>query len=550
MAACGARAAARADAAHRRAHDHALRTIRNFRPASRRSCRGCSNWAGPSAATCGSTSVGPQAMPTAFASTRRNWSRSRRTSSWPLAASTVGPLLQATRTVPIVFAVSHRSGRRRLRRELGAAGRQRHRVYHVRIRHEREMAGAAQRDRAGRDASGGPSGSHHRRPGLGQFGAIQAVAPSFGVEVSPINVRDAGEIERAVAAFARSSNGGLIVTASALALVHRDLIITLAARHRLPAVYSDRFFVTGGGLISYGPDHRRPVPARGRLRRSHPQGREAGRPAGAGADQVRAGDQPQDRQGARPRRAAIAARPRRRGDRMKRREFITLLGGAAAAWPLAARAQQSERMRRIGVLMGSAADDPEAQARNAALPAGPAAIGLDRRPQRADRRSLGRWRCRPLSQICRGTGRACAGRHPHRWPLTWRRCSRRPASCRSCSRGVTDPVGAGLVDSLARPGGNATGFIPAGCTGNVHFGTLERNGTGDFDGDGISDMDEYLNGTDPTQGNSAPTAPTVLSPVEGSEVVAIQPGLIVSNSVDPDGNTIAYIFEILIPTSR
>ena len=73
--------------------------------------------------------------------------------------------------------------------------------------------------------------------GIGQFGAIQAVAPSLGVEVSPVNVRDAGEIERAVTAFARAPNGGLIVTGSALAAIHRDLIITLAARHKLPAVY-------------------------------------------------------------------------------------------------------------------------------------------------------------------------------------------------------------------------------------------------------------------------------------------------------------------------
>ena len=80
------------------------------------------------------------------------------------------------------------------------------------------------------------------------------MAPSLGVEVSPVNVRDAGEIERAVTAFARSANGGLIVTASALAIVHRDLIVTLAARHKLPAVYFQRFFVTAGGLISYGPD--------------------------------------------------------------------------------------------------------------------------------------------------------------------------------------------------------------------------------------------------------------------------------------------------------
>ena len=90
--------------------------------------------------------------------------------------------------------------------------------------------------------------------GIGQFGAIQSVAPSVGVEVSPVNVRDAGEIERDVAAFARGANGGLIVTSSALAAFHRDLIITLAARHRLPAVYYLRVFVTSGGLISYGPD--------------------------------------------------------------------------------------------------------------------------------------------------------------------------------------------------------------------------------------------------------------------------------------------------------
>jgi putative ABC transport system substrate-binding protein len=97
--------------------------------------------------------------------------------------------------------------------------------------------------------------------GIGTFGAIQAVAPSLGVELRPIDVRDAGEIERAVAAFARGSNGGLIVTGSSSAFVHRDLIVTLAARHKLPAIYSQRFFVTGGGLISYGADsidpHRR-----------------------------------------------------------------------------------------------------------------------------------------------------------------------------------------------------------------------------------------------------------------------------------------------------
>ena len=97
--------------------------------------------------------------------------------------------------------------------------------------------------------------------GTGQFAAIQAVAPALGVELSPIGVGNVGEIERAVMAFARAPDGGLIVTGSGPAAIHRDLIVALAARHELPAVYVGRFFVTAGGLISYGPDfvdqHRR-----------------------------------------------------------------------------------------------------------------------------------------------------------------------------------------------------------------------------------------------------------------------------------------------------
>jgi putative ABC transport system substrate-binding protein len=90
--------------------------------------------------------------------------------------------------------------------------------------------------------------------GIGQFSAIQGAAQSLGVEVSPVSVGDASEIEHSVAAFARSANGGLVVTASASASAHHDLIVTLAARYKLPAVYSDRFNVTSGGLIAYGPD--------------------------------------------------------------------------------------------------------------------------------------------------------------------------------------------------------------------------------------------------------------------------------------------------------
>jgi putative ABC transport system substrate-binding protein len=97
--------------------------------------------------------------------------------------------------------------------------------------------------------------------GIGQFAVIQSAAPSVGVEVSPVNVRDAAEIERAITSFARPGNSGLIVTGSGLAVFHRDLIIALAAREKLPAVYFARTFVSSGGLISYGPDsiepHRR-----------------------------------------------------------------------------------------------------------------------------------------------------------------------------------------------------------------------------------------------------------------------------------------------------
>jgi putative ABC transport system substrate-binding protein len=98
--------------------------------------------------------------------------------------------------------------------------------------------------------------------GLGQLGAIQSVAPSLGLELTPIGVGDVGEIERTVAAFARSSNGGLIVTASTSAVIHRDLISMLAARHRLPAVYSFRYFVTAGGLSLTGRTQSTPTDAR------------------------------------------------------------------------------------------------------------------------------------------------------------------------------------------------------------------------------------------------------------------------------------------------
>jgi putative ABC transport system substrate-binding protein len=90
--------------------------------------------------------------------------------------------------------------------------------------------------------------------GVAQFAVIQSIAPSVGIEVNPFDMRDAGEIERAVVGVANSGNGGLIVTASAFANVHRGLLISLAARHKLPAIYFARYFVDDGGLMSYGTD--------------------------------------------------------------------------------------------------------------------------------------------------------------------------------------------------------------------------------------------------------------------------------------------------------
>jgi ABC-type uncharacterized transport system substrate-binding protein len=165
----------------------------------------------------------------------------------------VGPLLQATSTVPIVFlqtpdpvgsgfveSLARPGGNATgfAIFEYGMSGKW--------LELLKEIAPGVKRVAVLRDAA--------IASGTGQWGAIQSVAPSFGVELTALNMRDAQEIERVVTAFAQFPSGGLIVAGSALATVHRDLIIELAARHRLPAVYTARFFFTGGGLMSYGPD--------------------------------------------------------------------------------------------------------------------------------------------------------------------------------------------------------------------------------------------------------------------------------------------------------
>jgi putative tryptophan/tyrosine transport system substrate-binding protein len=167
--------------------------------------------------------------------------------------ATVGPLLQASRTVPIVFTLTPdpvgASFVESLARPGGNATGFTNFEYGIGVKWLellKEIAPSVTRAAVMRDPL--------VPAGIGQFGAIQAAASSVGIELRPLDVRDADEIERTVRAFARSPNDGLIVTSNALALFHRDLIITLAARHRLPAVYPFRNFVTTGGLASYGPD--------------------------------------------------------------------------------------------------------------------------------------------------------------------------------------------------------------------------------------------------------------------------------------------------------
>ena len=168
--------------------------------------------------------------------------------------ATVAPLLQATRTVPIVFVTVIDPVGAGFVDEPGTAGRQRDRVHDLRIQHERKMAGAAQRDRAPRDAGGSPSRSGRRlRDRAVRRCPDRGAVVGGGVEPGR-RARCRRNRARRHGIRKRDSNGGLIVTGSALAVVHRELITTLAARHKLPAVYPGRYYVTAGGLISYGPD--------------------------------------------------------------------------------------------------------------------------------------------------------------------------------------------------------------------------------------------------------------------------------------------------------
>jgi putative tryptophan/tyrosine transport system substrate-binding protein len=168
--------------------------------------------------------------------------------------SSVRPLLQATRTVPIVFPIASDPVGAGLVDSLARPGGNatgfmsfEYTLSGKWLELLKDIAPGVTRVAVLQDPTQGGGSS--------AFAVIQAAAPSLGVEVTPVNLRDAPEIERALADFARTSNGGLIVTGSALSNVHHKLLITLAARHKLPAIYLERSFAAGGGLISYGSDY-------------------------------------------------------------------------------------------------------------------------------------------------------------------------------------------------------------------------------------------------------------------------------------------------------
>ena len=352
-----------------------------------------------------------------------------------------------------------RPGRQRPGRESGATGRQRHRPvdpgHRSRWQATRTFARGCPRSppvgdhgqcRQSRRRAGdgrGSGGRSHARPRSrphSKSGEPEDIAPAFEA--------------------LKGRADALYVVPDPLVFTNRIRINTLALGARLPTMHGVREFVEAGGLMSYGPNFP-----------------DLFRRAADYVDKILRGAKPADLPVEQPTKfdlvinlktakalgldsAADAARPRRRGDRMKRREFITLLGGAAVAWPLAARAQQAERMRRIGVLMAAA----------------PRTIRKRRPASRRSCRGCSNW-AGPTAATCGSTTRWGAGDADSIRKYAAELVALAPdvilatgtatvAPLLQATRTVpivfvivADPVGAGFVDSLARPGGNATGFM-------------------------------------------------------------------------------------------
>ena len=263
--------------------------------------------------------------------------------------------------------------------------------------------------------------------------ALEDAARARGVELSIHQIARQEEIPAAIDAAKASGAAALNVLASPILGSNRPIILQRVAALRLPAMYQWPEAARQGGLVAYGPSSRRNLSrvndpaARQALAR-----REACRSAGRATDQIRAGDQPQDREGARARNPGIILGSRRRGDRMRRRDFIAFVGGAAASWPLAARAQQRDGTRLIGVLMGYAESDPGAQSM----------VEADRIKMLAKELV----ELRPDAIVGQSTPVIGAlARETQATPIVFML--------------VTDPIGSGFTASLAHPGGNVTGFM-------------------------------------------------------------------------------------------
>ena len=289
----------------------------------------------------------------------------------------------------------------------------------------------------------------------------RAAGSALGLHIQVHNISTGRDIDAAFAAFERERPDALLVAATAVFTQRRMQLATLAVCHAIPMAGGNREMVEAGGLMSYGASSVDAWRQAGG-NRPYPQGCEAGGPAGRAGNQVRADHQRSRRPDAWADRTACAACERRRGDRVRRRQFITLLGGAAA-WPLAARAQQPVRMRRIGILMPGAADDAESQVGLAAFHQGLALLGWTvGRNVRIDTR----WATANAAELADTRRNWSRSYRKSSWPLAprpWGHCCRQPAPCRSCSR--TSAIPSPPASSIAWRGRAAT--PPASCRLNT-----------------------------------------------------------------------------------
>ena len=284
---------------------------------------------------------------------------------------------------------------------------------------------------------------------------VEAAARAMGLQIQVLNASTSREIDAAFATFVRERPDALFVGGDPFFTSRRVQLVNLAARHAVPATYPNREYAEDRRADELRSQHCGCVSSGRRLYRPHPQGRQARGPAGRAGDQVRTGHQRPDRQDARPRRAADAARPRRRGDRMKRREFITLLGGAAAAWPLAARAQQPAKLPTIGFL-GAATP-------SAASPWVAAFVQRLRELGWIEGRTVAievRWaegRSERFAEIAAEFVRLKVDVIVTAGPAVFA-VKQATSVIPIVFATVADPLSTGLVASLARPGGNVTGL--------------------------------------------------------------------------------------------